>query len=75
MVLLMLSPVGLALWYWNSGRLWLPALWRSFEWGGPKPSLQSAWVYVQTHPSLLMGVAFPVVIVFSIYLLVRAPRS
>jgi serine/threonine protein kinase len=75
MVLLMLSPVGLALWYWNSARLWLPALMRSFEWGGPKPSLRSAWSYLETHPSLLMGVAFPVVIAFSIYLLSRAPRT
>jgi serine/threonine protein kinase len=75
MVLLMLSPVGLALWYWNSARRWLPALWRSFEWDGPKPSLRSAWSYIETHPSLLMGVMFPAVIAFSIYLLARTPRT
>jgi hypothetical protein len=75
MVLLMLSPVGLALWYWNSARFWLPALARSFEWGSPKPSLRSVWGYVEAHPSLLMGVVFPAVIAFSIYLLARAPRT
>jgi serine/threonine protein kinase len=75
MVLLMLSPVGLALWYWNSARFWLPALMRSFDWGSPKPSLRSVWSYVEAHPSLLMGVAFPLVIVFSIYLLARTSRT
>lgn len=75
LVLLLLSPIGLTLWYFNSGRVWLPALTRSFEWGSSTPSLRSAWSYVEKHPSLLMGVAFPVVIAFSIYLLARTPRT
>ena len=75
LVLLALSPIGLAVWYWNSGRLWLPSLMRAFQWDSSKPSAHSAWDYVSTHPSLLMGVIFPLVIVVSIYLLVRTPRS
>jgi serine/threonine-protein kinase len=75
LVLLALSPIGLAVWYWNSGRLWLPSLVRAFQWDSSKPSAHSAWDYVATHPSVLMGVIFPLVIVVSIYLLVRTPRS
>jgi serine/threonine protein kinase len=75
LILLALSPIGLAVWYWNSGRLWLPSLVRAFQWDSSKPSMHSAWDYVATHPSLLMGVIFPVVIVFSIFLLVRTPRT
>ena len=75
LVLLALSPIGLAVWYWNSGRLWLPSLVRAFQWDSSKPSAHSAWDYVATHPSLLMGVIFPLVIVVSIYLLVRTPRN
>jgi hypothetical protein len=73
--LLATSPIGLAVWYWNYGRFWLPSLLRAFQWDSSKPSLGSAWEYVASHPSLLMGVIFPVVIVFSIFLLVRTPRS
>jgi hypothetical protein len=73
---LLLSPIGVALWYWNSARLWLPSLVRSFSWDSPaSPSPRSAWSYVEAHPSLLMGVIFPVVIAFSIYLLSRTPRT
>jgi hypothetical protein len=75
LVLLAMSPIGLAVWYWNSGRLWLPSLLRAFQWDSSKPSASSAWDYVSTHPSVLMGVIFPLVIVVSIYLLVRTPRS
>ncbi len=75
LVLLALSPIGLAVWYRNSGRLWLPSLMRAFQWDSSKPSTHSAWDYVATHPSVLMGVIFPLVIVVSIYLLVRTPRG
>jgi serine/threonine protein kinase len=75
LVLLLLGPIGLALWYWNSGRLWLPSLVRTFEWRSPMPSLRSVWSEIQTHPSLLMGGGLLFVIVFSLYLLTRTPRT
>jgi serine/threonine protein kinase len=75
LVLLVLAPAGLAVWYWNSGRLWLPSLLRSFQWDSSSPALRSAWSYLQTHPSLLIAVLFPLIIAFSLYLLSRNSRA
>lgn len=75
LILLTLSPIGAALWYWNSGRLLLPSLLRDLHWDSSPSSLRLAWRFLQAHPSLLMGVIFPLVIVFSVVLLLRSPRT
>jgi serine/threonine protein kinase len=75
LVLLALGPTGAALWYFTYGRLWLPSLVKAFNGEFSLSSLRSAWDFVQTHPALLMGVIFPLVIVFSISLLMRTPRT
>jgi hypothetical protein len=74
-LLLALSPAGAALWYWYYGRLWLPAFFKAFNGELSAASLRSAWDVLQTHPAMMMGVTFPLVIVFSIALLSRPPRS
>jgi serine/threonine protein kinase len=75
LILLTLSPLGAALWYWNSGRLLLPSLLRAFNWDFSLSSLRLAWRFLQAHPSLLMGVIFPLVIIFSVVLLSRSSRT
>ncbi|HWG41899.1 MAG TPA: serine/threonine-protein kinase [Gemmataceae bacterium] len=75
LVLVTVSPVALALWYWHSGRRWLSSLVRSSHWESSSTSLRSVWSFVESHPSMLMDVLFPVVIIFSLYLLTRRPRS
>jgi serine/threonine protein kinase len=75
LVLLALSPAGAALWYWYYGRLWLPSLFKTFDGDFSLSSLQSAWSFLQHHPALLMGVLFPLVIIFSVALLSRTPRA
>ncbi|HTU16784.1 MAG TPA: protein kinase, partial [Gemmataceae bacterium] len=73
-VLLTLSSIVAALWYWSYGRRWLPSLFRQFEGEFTLSSLRSAWTVLLTHPSLLVGLIFPLVILFAISSL-RAPRS
>jgi hypothetical protein len=73
LVLLTFSSGGMTMWYLNHGRRWLPALRESFEGSLSPTSLRAAWSFVQTHPVLLLGVIFPLVVVFSITLL-RPPR-
>ncbi len=75
LILLTLSPVGLVVWYVHYGRLGLAALARSFNWDGSTTSLRSLWAFVTAHPALFIGVLFPLVIIFSIYLLARTPRT
>lgn len=75
LVLLAFGPTGAALWYYTYGRLWLPSLFNAFNGEFSLSSLLSAWEFVQNHPALLMGVTFPLVIVFSISLLSRTPRG
>ncbi|HZV05756.1 MAG TPA: protein kinase [Gemmataceae bacterium] len=74
-LLLALSPAGAALWYWYYGRLWLPALVKAFNGEFSTSSLRSGWDFLLTHPAMLMGVIFPLVIVFSLSLLSRPPRA
>jgi serine/threonine protein kinase len=75
LALLALCPAGAALWYGYYGRLWLPSLFRAFDGDFSISSLHSAWTFLQTHPALLMGVLFPLVIIFSVVLLSRTPRT
>ncbi len=74
-VLPALGPVGAALWYWYYGRIWLPSLFNAFHDDFSFSSLHSAWSFLLTHPPLLMGVLFPLVIVFSVVVLARTPRT
>ncbi|HEY7311099.1 MAG TPA: serine/threonine-protein kinase [Gemmataceae bacterium] len=74
LLLLLLSPIGLALWYWNSGRFWLPALLRSLRGDLASLSLRAAWSHLPAHPSLLVAVAFVLAILISAYLLSSRPR-
>jgi hypothetical protein len=74
LVLLTFSPGGAALWYWYYGRIWLPSLFKLFDGDLSVSTLHSAWRFLQTHPALLMGVLFPLVIIFSVVLLSRTPR-
>jgi serine/threonine protein kinase len=74
-VLLALSPAGAALWYGYYGRKWLPALFQTFHGEFSLSSLYSAWSVFYAHPALLMGVLFPLVIIFSVALLSRTPRT
>jgi hypothetical protein len=75
LMMLALSPAGAALWYWYYGRIGLPSLLKSFHGEFSLSSFHSAWSFLQAHPALLMGVLFPLVIIFSVVLLARAPRS
>lgn len=75
LVLLALSPAGAALWYGYYGRLWMPSLLKAFDGDFSLSSLRSAWGFLQTHPALLMGVLFPLVIICSVVLLARTPRT
>jgi serine/threonine protein kinase len=75
LVLLALSPAGAALWYGHYGRLCMPSLLKAFDGDFSLTSLRSAWHFLQTHPALLMGVLFPLVIIFSVALLSRSPRN
>ena len=72
LVLLTFSPAGAALWYWYYGRLWLPSLSSALPDDFSLSALQSSWGFVQTHPALLLGVIFPLAIVFAVTLLSRA---
>ena len=74
-VLLTLSPIAATLWYWNYARLWLPSLYREFSGEFTRSSLRSACSFLQAHPPLLMGVLFPLVVLFSFWLMSRAPRA
>jgi hypothetical protein len=75
LLLLTLSPVGAAVWYVNVGRRWLPALLETFHAELSLASLRLAWRYIQQHPALLIGVIFPLIVIFSISLLSRTPRT
>ncbi|HEY7327552.1 MAG TPA: serine/threonine-protein kinase [Gemmataceae bacterium] len=75
LVLLTLSPAGGALWYWYYGRFRLPSLFKLFDGDFSVSTLHTAWRFLQTHPALLMGVFFPLVIIFSVVLLSRTPRA
>jgi serine/threonine protein kinase len=75
LVLITVSPIAAALWYWDYGRLWLPSLFRAFNGEFTLTSLQSVWSFLQAHPPLLMGVIFPLVVIFSLLLLSRTPRT
>lgn len=75
LMLLAISPAGAVLWYWCYGRLWLPSLLRTFDDDFSLSSLGSVWRFVQSHPALLMGVFFPIAIVFAVTLLLRSPRT
>lgn len=74
LVLLALSPAGAVVWYWSYGRIWLPSLLRSFNDEFSLSSLSSAWYFLQNHPSVLMGVLFPLALIFAVTLL-RSPRT
>jgi hypothetical protein len=63
------------LWYFSYGRLWLPSFLKLFDGDFSLASLRSAWIVLQSHPALLLGVIFPLVIIFSFALLSRAPRT
>jgi serine/threonine protein kinase len=71
LALLLLSPLGLVVWYWQYGRQWLPALVQSFRGGALGPSLQSASAYVSNHPALLLGAVFPIAILVARTLMTR----
>lgn len=75
LVLLVLGPAGAALWYGYYGRIWLPSLFKTFHSEFSLSSLYSAWIFLQAHPALLMGVVFPLVIIFSVALLWHTPRT
>ncbi len=75
LALLILTSMASALWYWKSGRLWLPSFFKSIDWDFSQSTLQVVRGFLQTHPSLLMGVIFPLVVVLSISLLLRPPRT
>jgi hypothetical protein len=75
LVLLATSPAGAVLWYFYYGRVWLPSLFKALNGEFTISSLRSAWDFLQSHPTLLMGVIFPLVVVFSIALLSRNPRT
>jgi serine/threonine protein kinase len=75
LALLALGPAGAALWYGYYGRPSLPAFLKSFDGDFSASSLRSAWNFLQAHPALLMGVLFPLVIIVSVVLLSRTPRT
>lgn len=75
LVLLALSPAGAILWYWYYGLTWLPSLLKAIDGDFSVSSLHSAWNFLHTHPALLMGVLFPLVVIFSIVLLSRRART
>jgi hypothetical protein len=75
LLLLMVSPIAVALWYGQSGRRWLSSLVRSFHWDSSSASLRTAWSFLESHPSLLMDLLLPVVIIFLLYLLSRSART
>jgi len=75
LMLLALSPAGIVVWYFYYGRLWLPSFLKVFDGDFSFASLRSAWLFLQSHPVLLMSVLFPIVIIFSVALLSRTPRT
>jgi serine/threonine protein kinase len=75
LALLALSPAGIVLWYFSYGRLWLPSFLKVFDGDFSLASLRSAWIFLQSHPALLIGLLFPLVIIFSFALLSRTPRT
>jgi eukaryotic-like serine/threonine-protein kinase len=75
LVLITISSLGAALWYWNYGRLVLPSLLRTFKGEFTLESLGSAGSFLKAHPPLLMGLIFPLVVLFSVSLLSRTPRE
>jgi hypothetical protein len=75
LVLMMLSLIGLALWYWNAGRFGLPSLLRSLRADFSSLSLRSVGSYLPAHLSLLAVLASLLAILLSVYLLSRRPRA
>jgi len=74
LILLAFSPAGAALWYWYYGQWGLSSLLRTFSGDFSAASLRLAWNFLWTHPPLLMGMLFPLAIIFSTTLLFRTPR-
>ncbi len=75
LVLLTVSPIALTLWYRSSGRRWLWSLVSSSHEESSSASLRSAWNFIELHPALLIDVLIPVLIIVSLYLLSRVPRT
>jgi serine/threonine protein kinase len=75
LLLLTFGSGGMTLWYLHYGRRWLPALREAFDGTLSMASLRSAWHFLQTHPVLLLGVIFPLVVICSIALLRPARLS
>ncbi len=75
LALLAISPAGIVLWYFCYGRLWLPSFLKVFDGDISLASLRSAWIFLQSHPALLIGLLFPLVVTFSFALLSRTPRT
>jgi serine/threonine protein kinase len=74
-ILTVINVLAGAVWYWKSGRLWLPVLLRIFDWNFSQSSLRVTWSFLQTHPSLLVGVVFPLVFVLAGVLWSRSART
>jgi hypothetical protein len=74
LMLVTLTPLAAVLWYWHYGRRWLPSLFRELNGEFSLSSLRSAWSFLQTHPPLLMGLIFPLLVMLSIGLLWRTSR-
>ncbi len=62
------------LWYWLAGRLRLPVLLRLFDWNFSPLSLRSVWAYLHTHPTLWMGLVFPLGFLFTLAFVWRSTR-
>jgi serine/threonine protein kinase len=75
LVLITISPLGAVMWYWNYARWLLPRLFRAFNGELTLASLLSVGSFLRAHPPLLMGLVFPLVVLFSISLLSRTPRD
>ncbi len=69
-----LNLLAAGVWYWFAGRPRLPALLRLFEWNFSPLSLRSLWAYLQIHPSLWMGLVFPLVFLFTLAFVRRSTR-
>ncbi len=69
-----LNLLAAGLWYWLAGRLRLPVLLRLFDWNFSPSTLRSVWAYLQTHPSLWMGLVFPLVFLFTFAFVRRSTR-
>ena len=75
LILITISPIGAAMWYWNYARKLLPSLFRACKGELSLESLCSVGTFLRAHPPLVMGLIFPLVFLFAISLLSRTPRS